>query len=884
MPHETERILPLPSEVAAKIKSSTAIPSLESVVLGLVENALDAQACKIDIRVNFAHGTCSVEDDGHGIAPQEFMEDGGLGKPCTSRYNSPFAVYGRQGMFLASVAALSILTITSHHDSHSSLCTLILHHSRPAARLLPAPPRQQLSNPSHGTRVTVHNLFGNMPVRIKQRAVAHADSDRMDGKNLALLKKKVTALLLSCQRAVSVTLTLGHKNHGRLNIRVSDHSTLQKTSNSKNSLLLEPASTDPLRPLETSLVCGVLSQAKYIEPTERDSWIVTSARTSAITAKGAISVEPAPSKQVQFISLGIRPIYSDSSGNVLYDEINRLFAASRFGNREDDDGTKGNEGLTDRNYKRKGCTNRQLKGTGKGVDRWPKFYIQVELNENNDIERLERENLLSDVMKVIGAMISGFLKSNHFRPLARVKHRSRRTPTRPTAPLPVPSTNDAFSCWSRIKCGKHSTGIAEALSPTLKKATSMTEAGFKLPGPSRVSSTPPKSADQCHTLPARSDEEQMLEWINPISKATVLINSRTGLALPKSVLLKRPSTAPASLASASSLLPARVTRRMSVPRGSPVAGSWASQLISKWENPVFALAEQAIPRVALEGSDPQCSEILRDPAYCCSNTGVRSAFTHSTTTLSTRLSKKGLEGARIISQVDKKFILVSMGDQTETLVLVDQHAADERVRVEALIDTLSTQVPAVLQRPISFEISAQDQRLLEKHGSCFEHWGFQYKISKPVVPRKCNLTVTALPESIAERCRGEPKVLIELLRSEAWKLEETTIATPLRTPPKGILDLLNSRACRSAIMFNDPLSIEDAETLIRRLAQTKMPFQCAHGRPSMVPLLDLGEPGASDPDRLPLDIGKGQERKAEESFGTAWKRWRNVISKTDMPA
>lgn len=57
--------------------------------------------------------------------------------------------------------------------------------------------------------------------------------------------------------------------------------------------------------------------------------------------------------------------------------------------------------------------------------------------------------------------------------------------------------------------------------------------------------------------------------------------------------------------------------------------------------------------------------------------------------------------------------------------------------------------------------------------------------------------------------------------------------------PQSILDLLNSRACRSAIMFNDPLSLEECEALVSRLSRCAFPFQCAHGRPSMIPILDL---------------------------------------------
>jgi DNA mismatch repair protein MLH3 len=74
------RILPLPEEVIAQIKSSTAIVSLAGVVLELLKNSLDAKATKIEATVDLARGGCTVEDDGLGISPLEFREEGGLGK------------------------------------------------------------------------------------------------------------------------------------------------------------------------------------------------------------------------------------------------------------------------------------------------------------------------------------------------------------------------------------------------------------------------------------------------------------------------------------------------------------------------------------------------------------------------------------------------------------------------------------------------------------------------------------------------------------------------------------------------------------------------------------------------------------------------------------
>lgn len=73
-------IQPLPGDVVAQIKSSAVITSLNGVVSGLLQNSLDAGASKINIAIDYGRGNCSVEDNGLGIAPASFQEDGGLGE------------------------------------------------------------------------------------------------------------------------------------------------------------------------------------------------------------------------------------------------------------------------------------------------------------------------------------------------------------------------------------------------------------------------------------------------------------------------------------------------------------------------------------------------------------------------------------------------------------------------------------------------------------------------------------------------------------------------------------------------------------------------------------------------------------------------------------
>ena len=57
-------------------------------------------------------------------------------------------------------------------------------------------------------------------------------------------------------------------------------------------------------------------------------------------------------------------------------------------------------------------------------------------------------------------------------------------------------------------------------------------------------------------------------------------------------------------------------------------------------------------------------------------------------------------------------------------------------------------------------------------------------------------------------------------------------------PPALRLALI-SKACRGAIMFGDPISRTDAEKLFISLSKCKLPFICAHGRPSIIPLTNI---------------------------------------------
>lgn len=896
-----------------------------------------------------------------------------------------------------------------------------------------------------------------MPVRIKQRGLSLEGAGK-DEKQMDLLQKYVVGLLLAWD--VPITLTLRTAGSSRkLFVR-------GRGSNSKE--IRGPSSC---RSYDLSLTRSILSQSTYIDPSDWESWVETSARTPFITVQGAMSLQPAPSKHVQFISLGVHYLDSNSDGNVLYDEVNRLFASSNFGKQEDvPDAEEQERRSNDRRFKQGGYTNKQLKGVGKGVDRWPKFFLRIDCHDissphRSDIQTaLARESTLSSLLKVLGALINGFLSDHHFRPRAvRTRNRPKllgesansqglhalrtsspsqtllRTHKRnlpvdysvETIPLTVPEqaapadvplvanlqkektcgarisslyTGDdfggsvrlpsfsrsrnlhfdhTFSGWTRMKSGKpesphdelfrskpesrvrlqRSRSASHMSTPTLKFINKDGEnsaelwkelqpiencsgeilgSGFDIPALDDpfVEDDSPKDSIAISQMEKRDitpEIEQTVVWINPISKARVLVNARTGLVVNQQS--KRPSSANADNTSKSgttqysnqaTMLKSdnKLPRNGSAALSTPKTGSWVGHFLEKWDNPVFKPTEEGIPQTSFDGPTVQSDDKLHGRHQNC-HADIRRAFTEASSVMLTRLSKESLTKAQVIAQVDQKFILVRMdtpqaakghepsnSTAKQLLVLVDQHAADERIRSEGLLadlcqaPTLETRTfrsslnlasaieTTLLEKSITFQVQAREHRLFTTHAGHFAHWGILFDLSAPlsgpiaIEVSTSELTVRTLPAIIAERCRIEPKILIELLRGELWKREELglkskappspTLSRPSSTPsstnpvwlsrisscPSPILDMLNSRSCRSAIMFNDILTIDECNSLIARLAKCVFPFQCAHGRPSMVPLAGLGSG-----EGLGITTNRPNKDKMDSGFGERWRKW-----------
>ncbi|XP_069049264.1 DNA mismatch repair protein Mlh3 isoform X2 [Lepisosteus oculatus] len=279
----------------------------------------------------------------------------------------------------------------------------------------------------------------------------------------------------------------------------------------------------------------------------------------------------------------------------------------------------------------------------------------------------------------------------------------------------------------------------------------------------------------------------------------------------------------------------------------PSAAESVWSLFSEWENPVFVRK----PEVGLDVS--------------CGQAEGLAVKIHSIL-YPYRFTKEMIHSMKIVQQVDKKFLacLINTKDKGDggstdsavegnLLVLVDQHAAHERIRLENLVtDSYEVHPEAPGQRrlcssrvcpPLEIDVTEEELRLLRSCQPFLRDLGLEVTFVETGAPR---ILVGKVPVCFLEREANElrrgrqtvTRAIVEEYIREQIELVRST-GRVRGTLPLTVLKVLASQACHGAIKFNDSLSKEECCSLVESLSTCQLPFQCAHGRPSMLPLADL---------------------------------------------
>ena len=174
---------------------------------------------------------------------------------------------------------------------------------------------------------------------------------------------------------------------------------------------------------------------------------------------------------------------------------------------------------------------------------------------------------------------------------------------------------------------------------------------------------------------------------------------------------------------------------------------------------------------------------------------------------------------QIIGVLNKLYVLMENADG---LVLVDQHAAHERILFEELRRRMEEQgVPAQkLLITQTFELPPRDADWIEQNLSILQKMGIGIESFGPNT-----FKIDSLPGflNVTDGAQFMRKV-IDDLKSASER------SSPLRLGE----DMIAKSVCRHAVKANDPLRYLEVAKLIQDLLECDLPYCCPHGRPTMI--------------------------------------------------
>ncbi len=174
---------------------------------------------------------------------------------------------------------------------------------------------------------------------------------------------------------------------------------------------------------------------------------------------------------------------------------------------------------------------------------------------------------------------------------------------------------------------------------------------------------------------------------------------------------------------------------------------------------------------------------------------------------------------RFIGQAFSKILIF---ETKKSILLLDQHAAAERITFEKYIDEYSQHKikKQTLITPLDIKISASAAEKIIEMRDWLNEAGFEINLSSPTT-----ISVYSYP-SVFSLSEKEIKEIIEYLAD--------VISKPSILPCDLKRDAIALKACRSSIKFNEFLPEERAYKLFENLIRCKDPFRCPHGRPTIV--------------------------------------------------
>src|SRR5467141_1998498 len=161
-----------------------------------------------------------------------------------------------------------------------------------------------------------------------------------------------------------------------------------------------------------------------------------------------------------------------------------------------------------------------------------------------------------------------------------------------------------------------------------------------------------------------------------------------------------------------------------------------------------------------------------------------------------------------------------LAQNQQGLILVDMHAAHERILYEKLKGALESRAMNTqkLLIPSTFHADRVDVATVEEHGPTLNQLGFDLTAISPFA-----LAVRAVPAMLAEADAAE---LARAILRDIREYGSSRVLTERRD------ELLGTMACHGAVRAHRALTIPEMNALLREMEETERSGQCNHGRPT----------------------------------------------------
>lgn len=176
---------------------------------------------------------------------------------------------------------------------------------------------------------------------------------------------------------------------------------------------------------------------------------------------------------------------------------------------------------------------------------------------------------------------------------------------------------------------------------------------------------------------------------------------------------------------------------------------------------------------------------------------------------------------RPIAQIAGIYVLA---ENSEGLVIVDMHAAHERVTYEKLKATSVGMDVTQLLVPTVFKVSDETMALFEEHKEKFAPLGLEVTAAG-----ENSLTLRALPAILA-RGKFDAADLVTHLLEDFARFGDSALTEQLRN------ECLATMACHGSVRAHRELTLQEMDALLREMERTDRADQCNHGRPTWTQL------------------------------------------------